>query len=90
MTIVTSIKETFIKSAHIKTILSIQTPDKQAKIQDLFGINIAPLPLKNFSHQNSNSFLHQSLFFLQNFSKMNKCTPMFIPESRESDYYLGS
>ena len=81
-------KRNFYRVSTYKNYLlsTIETPDKQAKMQDLFGINVAPLPLKKFSHQNFNSFLHQSLFFLQNFSKMN----MFIPESRVSDYYLIS
>ena len=57
------------------------------------GIDVAPgvtvVPLFKISHHNFNTFLHHSrhcghfnFFFLQNDLKINKRSPMFIPESR--------
>ena len=54
------------------------------------GMNVAPGITVDPSLINFNTFLHQSrhcghfchFYFFQNFSKINKRSPMFVPESR--------
>ena len=63
-------------------------PTLDSKINLAPGIAIAPT-FSKFSHHNIITFSHQSrhcghflTFFLQNFSRIDKRSPMFIPESR--------